>query len=1350
MYTARPLDDRFLKFRELICHLDTCKNAHVYLKMASVTSIGKALDQSVKDGDESMAISYDESIPSNKTNPKPSPDPLAAPVNVDSDIPDDDSLSLGGSDEVIGDKDDQKTERQPSIIAAGSDAAQVAVKAAEAIPTVSSRPTAPDPDGTEIKTASTDSSIQFTASDTGLVVQKTEPRKGVALSSQEGQGTAGNAGMDLDTKTRSESLAASANTGEDDDSDSFILPSNPDTTGKDADPILLDSKNDGDPGGLPNASTTLKDGEHGDSPHGSGAESSLDSTSVTSTIADSSVTAKGAAPEPQVAIEPQPESKAAPASAEIINTEPSSVVSDSMLDSSVADSEAVKPGNARAPAPKPTSVTHPSNPSTSSKGKDPQDASGSYSNDFAEDQNTVSLSTSGMTSNQDSIQAAAPIPPSVPPPVRSPSVRSSASKRSSGSIKSSSSSRRSDGGSGSKAYEVASAASISNSDTGANSKAPRVVATVTQVEAGTGDKEVTPDATTGDGEEDYDDDDDFIKEDDGEDDDSEDATSGVLTPLQDSTLSSAATSVTARPLTTASEAPVASKGRPMSARPTSSTSRVLSTSSSRRSTKEDAPTPVTLAPASKNSLNSGDSPDITPSRDATTPRASSRSRRVDDIWEGGVSSPPSTMPAPGSLSTYYPPSSPVGRQRPASAAPRDRQSSVMNEPDSQDVTMWDVRDVCNWVESIGLRQYRKKFLHHIVDGPLLLMLDDSTLKGELGIGPLGHRVMLLQAISALPQGGSSSSSPNGKGQPGRSPSPMRSGAGSRPSSAVPRRHPGSTRAASQERPRRPASASPQIIPPDPYLGPASGKMTVYEQRAKLLFELDRAAARAAQQKSQADQLLHTANLTDEEVLKLRAMLEDLEYKNRMEVQFSRGSLDSHARIPWRPVGNGSKVEVTNPERLARPGDDPTLDMTFKPRISKESLRIIQEQFGGGATGSKKSTFLDRLENDMRKRDMSKRDLDKKYYSPDVVYQDPLRARKLYLQDLDFVKEFTSNKNLLSKPLSHKEFEMEEQINDLVGTYAEEWKLKDRQITAITSARGEKKVSALASAMRTMLFMQRYETELQQRDEKLRELQNRWWIQTMGNVGAAKEEEDQGQMKRYFVLLGWRGGEEGITDARLNALLARARAYKAEVDGWKEKNRDNLRHLGKPNLTLNWDTHPWTSDGLWQLMEDEMQRVQRSLDGGAPVPGVGKVMKTPHANAGDVTVTSMVVGGPLDYLTYTVKLLAGLRWDSLEKLAATSGPAKSLAVYRGIRTQKFLEFTEQKAQEREESIRQTYNSLIPKKRIISKEQQDGFFERLLDDSSKRRVKVEKLMTDKAAKEQQILSSTKLYTRPRSAR
>jgi len=47
-----------------------------------------------------------------------------------------------------------------------------------------------------------------------------------------------------------------------------------------------------------------------------------------------------------------------------------------------------------------------------------------------------------------------------------------------------------------------------------------------------------------------------------------------------------------------------------------------------------------------------------------------------------------------------------------------------------------VTDVCDWVDGMGLSQYRKKFVHHFVDGRLLLRLNDALLRTELGIGPL--------------------------------------------------------------------------------------------------------------------------------------------------------------------------------------------------------------------------------------------------------------------------------------------------------------------------------------------------------------------------------------------------------------------------------------------------------------------------------------------------------------------------------------------------------------------------------------------------------------------------------------
>eukprot|EP00798_Chlamydomonas_sp_ICE-L_P004520 gene4522-14682_t len=49
-----------------------------------------------------------------------------------------------------------------------------------------------------------------------------------------------------------------------------------------------------------------------------------------------------------------------------------------------------------------------------------------------------------------------------------------------------------------------------------------------------------------------------------------------------------------------------------------------------------------------------------------------------------------------------------------------------------------------------------------------------------------------------------------------------------------------------EHPRRPATASQKVIPPDSYLGPAQGKITVEEQRAKILYQLHKARNKAAQ------------------------------------------------------------------------------------------------------------------------------------------------------------------------------------------------------------------------------------------------------------------------------------------------------------------------------------------------------------------------------------------------------------------------------------------------------------------------------------------------------------------------
>ena len=134
-----------------------------------------------------------------------------------------------------------------------------------------------------------------------------------------------------------------------------------------------------------------------------------------------------------------------------------------------------------------------------------------------------------------------------------------------------------------------------------------------------------------------------------------------------------------------------------------------------------------------------------------------------------------------------------------------------------------VRDVCTWIDSIGLGQYRKKFLHNLVDGYILFSLNDEMLKQEIGIGPLGHRVMLLRSIDALERDGSGGGGGGGRGPGGgRFSSPAT--AHSRPSSTTPYQQSPTSRSPAQEYPRRPASASPSVIPSDRYLGPAAGKV----------------------------------------------------------------------------------------------------------------------------------------------------------------------------------------------------------------------------------------------------------------------------------------------------------------------------------------------------------------------------------------------------------------------------------------------------------------------------------------------------------------------------------------------
>ena len=61
-------------------------------------------------------------------------------------------------------------------------------------------------------------------------------------------------------------------------------------------------------------------------------------------------------------------------------------------------------------------------------------------------------------------------------------------------------------------------------------------------------------------------------------------------------------------------------------------------------------------------------------------------------------------------------------------ASRGRLEAAVQQSMQCNVADWGVSEVCDWSDYIGLGQYRKKFVHHCIDGRLLLRLTDKDLK----------------------------------------------------------------------------------------------------------------------------------------------------------------------------------------------------------------------------------------------------------------------------------------------------------------------------------------------------------------------------------------------------------------------------------------------------------------------------------------------------------------------------------------------------------------------------------------------------------------------------------------------
>ncbi|KAF5828767.1 hypothetical protein DUNSADRAFT_17114 [Dunaliella salina] len=374
---------------------------------------------------------------------------------------------------------------------------------------------------------------------------------------------------------------------------------------------------------------------------------------------------------------------------------------------------------------------------------------------------------------------------------------------------------------------------------------------------------------------------------------------------------------------------------------------------------------------------------------------------------------------------------------------------------------------------------------------------------------------------------------------------------------------------------------------------------------------------------------------------------DQQHEHEQQQQHQQQQQQQQQHEPPSATDNNHVIN-RHPERFAKPGDDPTLDYTFQPRIRPASHRILKEaNCQQGAFGS---TFMDRLEGDAKRREVNRMEAERRCYAPEALLRQSKLAKDTkvvnqLLMDVAMAqlsRDEQEDKALVAKTLekarlSSRETEYEAQIDRAVEEHSQGWEMDVHQVRNVLSLRGPKKVAALAGVVRTAQFMHRYTSELSTRDERLQSLQRAWWEKYMGNPKQQKEAEDMRQAFEYYSLMGWKG-EDAVTDDRLLKLRV---------------------------------------------------------------------------------------------------------WDELRKAETWSGPALQLGLYRMIRTQRFIDFTEKNIQAKEQKMRETYESLKPKSRVLSKEQVDGFYERLLDDAAKRNETKMKLVQEKLHKEHHVVGSSNMF-------
>lgn len=590
-------------------------------------------------------------------------------------------------------------------------------------------------------------------------------------------------------------------------------------------------------------------------------------------------------------------------------------------------------------------------------------------------------------------------------------------------------------------------------------------------------------------------------------------------------------------------------------------------------------------------------------------------------------------------------------------SPEERLATLLTKNPSA----WSVKDVCDWLDVLSMGQYRKRFVHHAVSGVVLSKLDDNILKNDLGVRNLGHREGILRAVADLL----------------RRP-PLRQGSEGKSLSGTA------------------VIAVPTVAEKD------IAAIRIQESRSRLLHDLEKAEARVVQKKVASEEAHRMSELAEKEVERIRSLLNKMEGCHKGKSSLSPSSSLSEG-------GSSTVIKKREEDTLHNSTFLQRLQADLESRSSRskmaKSKKADKFSVHGGANGKEEQSSSLEVSLVLIRSSL-----------PDK--ESPL-FKALMLHDQHGVKNGETastdpQQESQEKCLEGEDSKLCNALNEATAIFAASINLPATDVEAVKSITDvQKKAQRLAAAVRSMLFMARLQQDMVIREEKKKELRQRWAQQRINSI-AQREQRDMAEAFKQFTALGWpKEAAQGTGSGHdlLGALIKRAQLMQEAKSNGKAVDWEHCKDDGLVSLSLLTNTTPDA------LAVDP--GVQDNGSTGASVSSVSTAPIDPTVAADAATSMQIPNTQGSAVLQATIALLATCRREELIRLEATNGPKRLLAVYRAVKSQQFLKETQADLAARTAKRTEAEAAHMPPRgKVFGKKEREEFLQRLALNAEKR--------------------------------